>query len=97
MIYKLICESKRKSLAQDIDSNESKLHGYLKDEHFNAYQSAIYKNWHLYTHQKCYSTAFYNYIKKEEMDKMVEFDVLLNSVFEEIKLIGNSGCIIILK
>jgi len=28
------------SLAQDFDSNESKLHDYLKDEHFNAYQAA---------------------------------------------------------
>jgi len=37
MIYKFICESYRKSLAQDIDSNESRLHSYLKDEHFNAY------------------------------------------------------------
>lgn len=85
------------SLKTSIQMKLSKLHNYLKDEHFNAYQAASYKNWHLYTHQKCYSTAFYNYIKNEEMDKMVVFGVPLNSVFEEIKLIGNSGCIIILK
>jgi len=31
------------------------------------------------------------------MDKLIAFDVPINSVLEEIKLIGNSGCIIILK
>ena len=31
------------------------------------------------------------------MDKLVSFGVPLNSVFEEIKLVGNAGCIIILK
>jgi hypothetical protein len=73
------------------------LYDYLKNEHFNAYHTASFKNWLLYTHQKIYSTTFYNYIKNEEMDKLVAFGMPLNSVLEEIKLIENSGCIIILK
>ena len=89
--------SESRSLKTLIQMKLSQLHDYLKNEHFNTYQTANYKNWHLYTHKKCYSTAFYNYIKNEEMDKLVGFGVPLNSVFEEIKLVGNAGCIIILR
>ena len=43
-----------------------------------------------YILQKWYSTAFYNYTKNEDMDKLVAFGVPLNSILEKIKLIGNS-------
>ncbi len=69
---------------------------YLLKEHYNAYQANCYKNWHLHTHNTAYRTDFFNYIKNDQLDSLVNCGVPLNNVFEDIKFIKYEGAVIML-